>query len=79
MSLLLLGKNETCGAILLVLSYCIASGGKITMNELEQLRNEILAVMWRYSKESNVTILDTIKAAHQAAERIVQITLDSKQ
>lgn len=48
------------------------------MNELEQLRNEILAVMWRYSKESNVTILDTIKAAHQAAERIVQITLDSK-
>jgi len=48
------------------------------MTTVEKLRNEILAVMWRYSKESDVTILETIEAAHQAAERIVQITLDSK-
>jgi hypothetical protein len=45
---------------------------------IEQLRNEILAVMWRYSQESDVTILETIKAAHQAAERIAQIALDAK-
>ncbi len=48
------------------------------MTSVEKLRNELLAVMWRYSKESDVTILETVKAAHQAAERIVQITLDSK-
>jgi len=45
---------------------------------VEKLRNEILAVMWRYAQESDVTILDTIKAAHQAAERIAQIALDAK-
>lgn len=44
----------------------------------DKLRNEILAVMWRYAKESDVTILDTIKAAHRAAERIAQIALDAK-
>lgn len=48
------------------------------MSPVEKLRNEILAVMWRYSQESDVTILDTIKAAHQAAERIAQIALDAK-
>lgn len=48
------------------------------MNAVEQLRNEILAVMWRYSSESDVTILETIQAAHQAAERIAQIALDAK-
>jgi len=44
----------------------------------DKLRNEILAVMRRYSQESDVTILETIKAAHQAAERIAQIALDAK-
>lgn len=48
------------------------------MTAVEQLRNEILAVMWRYSHESDVKILDAIKAAHQAAERIAQIALDAK-
>lgn len=48
------------------------------MDAQNQLRQELLAVMWRYSQESNVTILETIKAAHQAAERIVQIALDAK-
>ena len=48
------------------------------MTAVEQLRNEILAVMWRYSSESDVTILETIQAAHQAAERIAQIALDAK-
>lgn len=48
------------------------------MDSQEQLREELLAVMWRYSQESNVTILETIKAAHQAAERIAQIALDAK-
>lgn len=47
------------------------------MNQ-EQLKQELLAVMWRYSQESNVTILETIKAAHQAAEHIAQIALDAK-
>ena len=42
-----------------------------------QLRNELLAVMWRYSQESDVTILDAIKAAHAAAERIAQIAIDA--
>lgn len=45
--------------------------------DFEQLRNEILAVMWRYSKESDVTIMETIKAAHQAAEHIFRITLEA--
>jgi hypothetical protein len=44
-----------------------------------RLTNEILAVMWRYSQESDVTILETIHAAHSAAERIFQISLDAKQ
>lgn len=44
----------------------------------QQLRNEILAVMRRYAFESNVTILETIKAAHAAAECIAQIALDAK-
>lgn len=48
------------------------------MTAIEQLRNEILAVMWRYSQESDVTILETIQAAHKAAERIAQIALDAK-
>ena len=48
------------------------------MDAQEQLRQELLAVMWRYSQESNVTILETIKAAHQAAEHIAQIALDAK-
>jgi septum formation topological specificity factor MinE len=48
------------------------------MSNEERLRNEILAVMWRYSKESNVTILEAIKAAHQAAERIAEIALNAK-
>jgi len=48
------------------------------MNAQEQLRNEILAMMLRYSRESDITILDAIKAAHQAAERIAQIALDAK-
>jgi hypothetical protein len=43
-----------------------------------KLRDEILAVMWRYSQESDVTILETIKAANQAAERIAQIALDNR-
>ena len=47
-------------------------------NSTEMLRNEILAVMLRYSQESDVTILQTIQAAHQAAERICQIALDAK-
>jgi len=42
-----------------------------------KLRNELLAVMWRYSQESDVSILETVKAAHGAAERITQISLDS--
>lgn len=42
------------------------------------LRDEILAVMWRYSRESDVTIMETIEAAHKAAERIAQIALDAK-
>lgn len=45
--------------------------------DFEQLRNEIIAVMWRYSKESDVTIMETIKAAHQAAEHIFRITLEA--
>jgi hypothetical protein len=45
----------------------------------DKLRNEIIAVMWRYSQESDVTIIETIKAAHQAAERIAQIALDAKE
>ena len=50
------------------------------MNEdlIEKIRNEILAVMWRYSSESDVTILECIVAAHKAAERIAQIALDAK-
>jgi hypothetical protein len=50
------------------------------MNEaiIEKVRNEILAVMWRYSSESEVTILECIVAAHKAAERIAQISLDAK-
>ena len=47
-------------------------------SSLDKLRNEILAVMWRYSQESDVTILETIRAAHQAAERIVQIALSTE-
>jgi len=45
----------------------------------EQLKNELLACMWRYSQESDLTILETIQAAHQAAERICQIALDGKE
>ena len=47
------------------------------MNEalIEKVRNEILAVMWRYSSESDITILECIVAAHKAAERIAQIAL----
>lgn len=45
---------------------------------MEQLKNEILAVMLRYSRESDVTILETIKAAHMAAERIAEIALNAK-
>ena len=50
------------------------------MNEnlIEKVRNEILAVMWRYSSESEITILECIIAAHKAAERIAQISLDAK-
>lgn len=48
------------------------------MSNVELLRNELLAVMWRYSSESDVTILETIQAAHQAAERIAQIAIDAK-
>lgn len=48
------------------------------MNAQEQLRQELIAVIWRYAQESNVTILEAIKAAHQAAERIAQIALDAK-
>ena len=47
-------------------------------SQTSKLRNEIIAVMWRYSQESNVTILETITAAHQAVERIMQIALDAK-
>lgn len=42
------------------------------------LRNELLAVIWRYSKESDVTILDTIQATHQAAARVAQLALNAK-
>jgi len=35
--------------------------------------------MWRYAQESDVTIIETIKSAHQAAERIAQIALDANQ
>lgn len=48
------------------------------MTPTEQLRNELLAVMHRYAQESDITILETIRAAHQAAERIAQIALDAK-
>ncbi len=48
------------------------------MNTKDKLRDEILAAMWRYSKESDITIIETIEAAHEAAERIFQIALDSK-
>jgi hypothetical protein len=48
------------------------------MSNQEMLRSELLACMWRYSKESNVTVFEAIKAAHEAAERIFQITLDAK-
>ena len=42
-----------------------------------KLRDELLAVMWRYSQESDVTILETVKAANEAGERITQIALDA--
>ncbi len=42
-----------------------------------KLRDELLAVMYRYSQESDVTILETIKAANEAGERITQIALDA--
>jgi len=48
------------------------------MNAREQLKNEILAAMWRYAQESDITILETIQAAHEASERIMQIALDGK-
>jgi predicted transcriptional regulator len=47
------------------------------MSPVEQMRDEILAVMWRYSQESDATLLDAVKAAHLAAERILHITLNS--
>lgn len=50
----------------------------IKISGQEQLRQELLAVMWRYSQESNVTVMETIRSAHQAAERIAQIAMDRK-
>jgi|DEB19_MinimDraft_3_1074340.scaffolds.fasta_scaffold00267_31 hypothetical protein len=44
----------------------------------DQLRHEILAAMWRYATESDVTIMETIQAAHQAAEHIFRITLEAR-
>ena len=49
------------------------------MNEnIEKCRNEIIAVMWRYSQESSITLLEVIQAGHLAVERIAQVVLDAK-
>jgi hypothetical protein len=49
------------------------------MSAEDKLRDELLAVMWRYSMESNVTLMGAIKAAHRASERLVELALDAKE
>lgn len=44
----------------------------------DQLLNELLAVMWRYAQESEITIMETVEAAHRAAEIVVKTALDAK-
>lgn len=48
------------------------------MTAKDQLRNELLAAMWRYAQESDVTILETVEAAHEAAQAVVRVALDAK-
>jgi hypothetical protein len=43
------------------------------------MRDELLAVMWRYSMESDATLMDAIQAAHRASERLVELVLDAKE
>jgi septum formation topological specificity factor MinE len=48
------------------------------MDIVEIVKNEILAVIWRYSQESDITIIQTLQACNQAGEHIIRIALDAK-
>lgn len=45
------------------------------MTTTDQLTAELLGVMLRWSRESDITVMETIRAANKAAERIFQIAL----
>lgn len=49
------------------------------MTAQEQLKREILATAFRYSQESEITILETIEAMHDAAEDIARAALNAKE
>lgn len=41
----------------------------------EQLRKEIIAAMWRYGLESDLSFIEIIQAAHQAVEQLTQTAI----
>lgn len=43
----------------------------------EQIKNEILAVLYRYSQESDATLLEAIEACHEAASHLLRYVLDN--
>lgn len=42
---------------------------------IQQLTEELFAVIFRYSKESDITILEVVVGCHKAAERMVNLSI----